>query len=856
MFTLRQALQTDWCSLRLGLVSVVTLFAAFTVDAADQQSAQMPGKHLALFKQHCFECHDTKTKEGSVDLESLSFSISQDIATAERWQKVLGAINSGEMPPEDAKQISNADKSSFLKDLSEQMVAARNILSDTGGVITLRRLNRREYSNTIHSLLGVRPDVSNLPNDQSTGFDTQGASLFMSSDQIEQYLAAARRSLELSLFPQKKLDQKTVRVEPEREYTPHYAEAVAMLQDREKRAAAYFAQEEKPPSEFGFLDEYQVQKQKVSEWLPLLEGYLARPETKTGVTLIMTIKQGGYTKVKLPPLASTAPGKYIVRVRAGAYPDATERLSYLEFSTGTFSGRQRLGWRKVTGSLDSPEIIEFPIVHPPGSKEQIWIHQRSHQDRADKNLATIHRKENGVGTPPGLWIDWAELVGPIADDKSDTIRQRILFDKPNDWTEKQYAREVLRRFATRAFRVAAPDKGLLDRLVGHYDSNRAKGLKPIESLVGPLSIVLSSPSFLYMVESTGNDDSESLTGPELATRLAYFLWSSPADDQLMELARAGKLADPAVLKSQTSRLLADERADEFVERFVHQWLQMDRLGMFQFDGVQFQDFDNSVRENAREEIFQTVRYLIDHQLPLKNLLKSDFVVINDLLAGYYGIAGVKGPEFRKVPVPKDSLRGGLLGTVAIHAMGSDGQRSSPVERGAWVLRHLLNDPPPPAPPNVPQLGRLSDKALSARELATAHQEQPQCANCHQKIDAIGFGLENFTPAGLWRDQETVTTRGRFGKRKVETQFQIDPSGQLPDGTKFDGYLELRDAVALKTDDFAKGFTEALISYGLGRPFGFTDQELRDQIIDQTRVSDYDVSQFIHALIQSNTFKTK
>jgi hypothetical protein len=614
--------------------------------SADPQ-AVMPRKHLAVFKKYCFDCHDTETQEGKIDLQTIPLMISQDIPTAERWAKILNAINSGEMPPKDAKPIADADKTEFLQALSVQMVVARKILSDTGGVITMRRLNRREYANTIESLLGIRPDVSTLPDDQANaGFDTAGASLFFSSDQLEHYLATARGTLELALLPRTRLESKTVRIEPEEEYRKHYSAAAAEMQDRMDQARAYLAQSEKPASAFGFLDEYQAKKQRVALWRPQLLQYLKRPETKTGVTMIMTIKQGGYTKVKLPVLHERAEGKYVIRVRAAAYPDAAERLHYLEFTAGYGTGRTRLGWRKVTGSLKDPQIIEFPIQHLPGKKLQTWIHQRSHQDRGDKNLATIDMKANGFGTPPGTWIDWAELVGPLPEG-SDTSEE-ILFKKTEGQTDKQYSKDVLRRFAVSAFRGEEPNADFLDRLVGQYSANREKGQNQTEALIGPLSIILASPSFLYMVESTGNADSPSLTETELAVRLSYLLWSAPPDAELMSLAKGRKLSNPTVLRAQTSRLLGDSRATRFVRGFVHQWLQMKRLGMFQFDGVQFPTFDNAARESAREEIFQTVHTMLNEKLPLRSLLKSDFVVVNDVLAGYYGLTGVAGHEFRKV----------------------------------------------------------------------------------------------------------------------------------------------------------------------------------------------------------------
>lgn len=821
--------------------------------------AIMPDHFRTLFKKYCYDCHDSATKEGTVDLETIPFEISQNIEVAERWAKVLNAINSGEMPPEDSDPITDEDKLLFLEELSEQMVMARKILSDSGGVITLRRLNRREYANTIETLLDVPPDVSSLPDDQATaGFDTQGNSLFFSSDQLEQYLAAAEGALRLALRPRIKVISKTERIEPEDDYTARYTASLTAMEDKVNRAKAFAAQNEKPASDFGFLDEYAAKKNLVGSWIPLMKNYLARPETKTGATFIMTIKEGGYTRVILPRLRfQPAVGQYIIRVRAAAYPNAEKRLKYLEFVSVEGQNRTRLGWRKVTASLDEPQIIEFPIVHRPGQDQQIQIHQRSHQDRADKALATSDMKKNGVGTTPGLWVDWAELEGPLPTEDAVDTRAAIFFDRPEAWTDEQYAAEVLKRFATKAFRGKPPADEYLQRLVGHFATGVAKGNSVEEALIKPLSIVLASPSFLYMQESAEQTNSQGLSDRELAVRLSYFLWSAPPDDELMQLAASGRLSNVDVLQEQTQRLLADGRADAFVRSFVYQWLDMQRLGMFQFNGAQFRTFDNAVRDSAAEEIYQTVKLMLSQKLPLRTLLKSDFVVINDILADYYGLPGFAGHEFRPVPVPADSTRGGLIGTAAVLAMGSDGVRASSVERGAWVLRHLLHDSPPPAPPNVPMLSRFEGEHLSARALAKAHQEQPQCAQCHQKIDPVGFGLENFDASGTWRDEEVIGSgRFRFGRWTKESRFDIDPSGQLPGGVKFNNYQELRDKVVAYEDVFARGMVEDLIAYGLGRPYGFTDEPLADAILEAGKRDNYQMGSLIEELVQAKAFRSR
>jgi hypothetical protein len=289
------------------------------------------------------------------------------------------------------------------------------------------------------------------------------------------------------------------------------------------------------------------------------------------------------------------------------------------------------------------------------------------------------------------------------------------------------------------------------------------------------------------------------------------------------------------------------------------------LDFFQFNPGLYPAFDHNAKIAARDELFHTFRTVLCDDLGLDRLLKADFVVVNDLMADYYGLDDVTGPEYRKVPVPQGSPRGGLLGMAAVMAMGSDGERSSPVERGAWVMRKILHDPPPPAPANVPQLSRLDGKALPVRELLSAHREQPQCAQCHRKIDPIGFGLENFNAAGLWRDEEVVIAKSSKSAKKAKkgrikkgavNEFAIDASGQLPDGTPFSDYFALRDALAARTDTFARGFSEALIEYALGRPFGLTDEDLIHQMLAAGKPRDYPIREIIQTLVASKTFRTK
>ena len=350
-----------------------------------------------------------------------------------------------------------------------------------------------------------------------------------------------------------------------------------------------------------------------------------------------------------------------------------------------------------------------------------------------------------------------------------------------------------------------------------------------------------------------------LTNVELANRLSYFLWAGPPDERLMSYVEAGRLGEPSILSgyaSEVDRMLADPRANRFIAGFAHQWLHMTRLDFFQFNPRLYPKFDASLRSSARREVYETVRTLLDEDLPLGTLLKSDFVVVDDLLADYYGLGEMRGSAFRKVPVPEGTPRGGLLSMAAILAMGSDGERSSPVERGVWVLRKLLHEPPPPAPANVPQLSRFGDKLMPARELLLAHQEQAQCAQCHRRIDPIGFAMQNFDAAGLWRDEEYAEFFTFWKAIKKKEVFPIDPSGRLPAGPEFTGFFGLRDAVAEHEEDFVRGLIEHLIEYALGRPCGFSDAELVDTILKRSKSKSMTLREVIHALVESPEFLSK
>lgn len=856
-------------SILSGLMMVMAASSTGTANAqeatqnslrdANQQTASLPESKRNFLQLHCFACHDSAKQEGQLDLESISFDLSS-LESAERWQKILDAINSGEMPPKDSKQPEARAKAEFLETLSKRMVIARQILSDSGGVITMRRLNRREYANTIRSLLGVDIDIEELPSDADPGsFDTSGSSLYVSSDQIEKYLSLGRQAVSTLIASHTNRKQIDVHNECETVTNLVIKKRRAQLLKRHELAEQWRKSDGRPPTDFGYIDASRVkfEEGQYNKIFPAYDAYLNFPPTKTG--MVFTVSQAGALVYSSSVPATAPPGEYLVRIRAGRLPDAAPQRSYIEYGNvapGARTGEIVVrGHHKIKGTYEEPEIIEFPLAIHDANDRKIVIRERQPNSRdaarAEFNAARSQGKDL---PPPAIWIDWVEIIGPVNRKQTQEHFDR-LFSSDINGSAVPDARAILKQFAERAFRSKQPSENYLDQLVQLYREEKKSGLNFKRALVTPLAVILASPSFLYLQEPNESSQRRTLTDQELAVRLSYFLWSAPPDQRLLDLAKQGKLSQPTVLREETDRLLADPRALEFVRSFTHQWLQMERLDFFQFNFLLYPEFDESMKMAAREEVFQTFNSLLQNHESLSSLLSSEHVVINELLADYYGLPDVHGNEFQRVPVPPHSPRGGLLGMAAILAMGSDGERASPVERGAWVLRKVLHNPPPPAPANVPQLSRLTKKHQSARELQAAHMEEAQCSQCHRKIDPIGFGLHNFDATGKWRDKEVVNLIAKKKVQSVRTHV-IDPSGTLPDGKKFADFFEMRNLIAQHEQDFARGFSESLIAYGLGRPYGFSDRAAADEILAEAKTHENQISAFIHALIQSESFQQK
>ena len=916
----------------LAQIAAWALILLNAMPQADAADAKMPEAQRSFLANYCVKCHNAQKQKGKLRLDNISLAI-DSIENADRWQKILERLNAGEMPPDDEKQPDSAAKTDFLDSLAGALVTARKSLADHHGQITMRRLNRREYQNTLRALLGVDINVAELPSDVAAPgpeviFDTVGSNLFVSSSQIEQYLSLGREALD-DAFERHAArgSEKKLRVEAESSL-PEIKKAVAEDQDRYEQfkrwAEAVALAAAKPenlsvvatlqkgkndqvllrrnwnkipgapsPEAFGFkrqrpnTDDAQfadfVEIVNQQSWLhPYYQSYLRMPRLDDGAYFTMpiftrcssiigvTLKSRFY--IAIP--GNWPAGDYVVRFRIAATENAKPEQRFVEFGVGSsfFDERwEATSTHEVTGTMDHPQVIEVPVsirkISSDRGDRTFFIREKGGYYRYASAIAQARNKErfdaayerNGVGPEFSLWLDWMEVEWKPKDE-APAMRalDGIALDDKSPAPSPEKLRAAFERFATEAFRGTPPRSAFIDRLVGMYQSYRSEGETNSESLKDTLAIVLASPPMLYLAEPVSDGTHRTLSAPELATRLSYFLWGSPPDATLRNLADSGELNNPEVLAAQTDRLLDDPRSQGFIRPFFQQWLALDRLDFFKFSRKLFPAFDDGTEVAARKEVCETASYLIRTNSSLCDLLSCNYIIANQVLARYYGIDGVSGDDFQKVTLPKDSPRGGLIGMAAILAMGGNGEHTSPVERGAWILRKLLNDPPPPAPANVPQLNRLADKILTTHERLQAHQEAPQCASCHRKIDPIGFGLENFDAVGEWRTQDSYQALDAAGKPipKAVKTWEIDPSGSLYKGPAFKSFFELRDIIASRREPFARGFSAALIQYALGRPCGFSDEPLIDDMVHQAQARQFAVREFIHTLVNSKAFHSK
>ncbi len=453
---------------------------------------------------------------------------------------------------------------------------------------------------------------------------------------------------------------------------------------------------------------------------------------------------------------------------------------------------------------------------------------------------------------PKLNIESVEFHGPVFDQWPPKLHRQILFESAlRETDEAAYVAEVLQRFMQRAYRRPAQPAEVA-KMQAFYTAIRDDFPTFEEAIRETLAMVLIRPEFLYLFEPAG-DEKRPVADWELASRLSYFLWNTMPDSQLFELAAAGKLHQPDVLAGQVDRMLADPRSWNFVEQFTEQWLRLDVVDRVAVSKDYYPKFDEALKADMRGETQHFFAELLRTDASALELLASDFTMINERLARHYGLEGVLGQKFRRVALPADQHRGGLLGQASVLLSNSTGEDAHAVRRAVWIRDRLLNDPPAPPPPDVPSLDEADPEfhKLSIREQLKIHRGNAACANCHRDIDPWGIALENFDAVGLWREDV---------RRKVEKDFETLPvvaKDKMPDGQEIDGADALRDyLVTQRKDEFARALVERLLTYALGRRLELSDHHNVNKLTQDFIQNDYRMGWLVRAIAASEPFLTK
>jgi hypothetical protein len=794
-----------------------------------------PGDVAALVQKHCLDCHSGDTSEGGLDLQKLGTDL-QDAALFAKWERVHDRLKAGEMPPKDAGQPADEDRAAAIQSLAGQLTAAHAARKGT----VLRRLNRREYENTLNDLFGTNLRLGQLlPADgRSHEFDNVGSALGISLVQMQRYL----EGIDLVL-----------------------SEAIA------RRA--------QPPESkvvrASYADTRGGEQWLGKIWLQLGDG------------AVVFFKAFGYPNGMLREANVPEDGWYKVRVTGYAYQSDKP----ITFSVGATT---------FARGVEQPTFgyYSFPPGEPTTIELKAWIGARYMIDILPYGISDINgeiRRNNSVASykGPGLAIQHVEIEGPLTDEFP-SRGQKLLFDgldrreilprNPRDRERSNYvakfeivsddpradAAPVLTRVATRAFRRPASEAEVAPYL-DLFDAQMAGGATMEDALRSAVAAIFCSPEFLYLRDRPRNAAAETpaegsfwLDDYSLAARLAYFLTRTAPDDELLAAAEAGKLAgDREMLLQQTERLLADPRSERFVVDFTDAWLNLRDIDFTNPDGMLYPEFDPFLKWSMLGETRSFFRKLIDDDLSVRNVVQSDFAMLNNRLAEHYGIEGVEGPEIRPVKLPAGSVRGGLLSQGSVLKVSANGTNTSPVVRGVWVMDRILGQTPQPPPPGVPGVEPDIRGATTLRELLAKHRNQDNCQGCHKLIDPPGFALESFDPIGGWRERFRSLGDGDppealVNGMKVRYKLgpPVDASGELPGGQSFAGFREFRELLASDEDAVARALTVKLLTFATGRELGFSDRAEIDRIVSESAAADHGVRGLVRLVVTSEIFRRK
>ena len=825
-----------------------------TAPVSEKATGEAPVANVAdfhrlvepLLAKSCSGCHGPKKAEGRLRLDKLDADLLLG-SDVDRWREVYNALVKAEMPPDDSQEekLTEQARGVLVQWLGEEIHKASTLRRGSATGSSFRRLTKYEYNHALQDLLGLEGSFADkLPPDTASedGFKNRSDLLQMSAMQFQTYretgLSALRRAVVFGerptpvtyLIPMREQMDAAAAVKNAKTLDPADADFKRRRQeqhlfDRDTGKGVQVPQGECRPREA-------VQFGQTPPVSPVV--WVLPPSSEMKLNLDRFLPDEGVMRV---------------RIRAGRtsmHPDeySSLRLVFSAHTSNNASFSQTISTQDipVTASAEDPQFVHFDI--PLSDIQRNPFRKLSTTFPRRDEFLHIRNISNAPGGEDRLkvLVDYVEITAPFYEQWPPSTHANIFFESPHKADEQVYGREVLGRFLKRVWRrpVTAAE---VEPCLSLFTKHRPGFASFEEAITEVLATALATPEFLYLTTREAAEPdvkpSTRISQLELASRLSFFLWASLPDEELTGIAADGRLRQPEVLGTQIKRMLGDPRSNRFAQHFVEQWLGLERI-----DGVTHMT-DQALRDAMLEEPVALFREVLGSNRSTMDFLDCNYVLANERLAAHYGIPKVYGPHFRKVEVPPQANRGGMLTCAAMLAINSDGKDSHPVKRGVWLLQRMLHDPPPPPPPNVPTVDLTDPEILkmTLKERIENHRNQPACASCHSRIDPWGIAFENFDAMGAYRTQ--------VNSRPVDASSELFNRQRLVgvDGVK-------RYLLTERQDQFAQAMVHKLTAYALGRPLGFGDRSEVEQLTQQLRKRGDRLGELIQLIVESDTFNAK
>lgn len=859
----------------------------------------------AFLLEHCSACHDSQTKAGGLDLGKVAQDFSE-IKTHALWVKIHDRIQRGEMPPMGTTRPDAGVTRSFLSEIDGQLLRSDRQRQALQGRVRLRRMTRLEFQNALADLLALpRLDVSGLlpPDGRVAGYDKMAGGLDVSAAHMAAFQEAAERALDLAI---------ATRGAPPPVFRRRiYPAGLFKFQGNLQQGQFVLLKDKEPdpayPPRGGFEEtKGYIAARNADEDLPERRRLYEtnRIAMSTSAVGLLNPNLAGYEAAM--NVAPIHPGIYRLRLslwgfqwNAGKIGPGADQAAVLRAHA---EGKQQEGGRLLG-------LFTAPSLRSSEKEVHAWLDARESIVFDPVSLYWMGLRVGQVGgrsarhVGPGVALDWFEIEGPLNPAWPPESHRRLFGDLPIEkWTggngrvaprrepvrgiggylpnfyvdippsernppvesvhssrPAEDAGKLLASFLPRAFRREVsrdeirPYLELLEKRIKAGDSFE-------DAMRRVYVAILTSPEFMFF--QADGADREGPAAPDalsaLASRLAFWLWNGPPDEELLALARDGALSRPGVVRAQVDRLLADRRSDRFIHDFADQWLELNRVDETTPDPRLYPEYRFLLHEGMVGETRAFLRELIDRDLPVTALLRPGFAMLSQRLAEHYEVSGVNGVEVRKVPLPPGGVRGGLLGQASIHKLTANGTTTSPVKRGVWVMDRLLDDPPPPPPPGIPAVDPDTRGTVTIREQLARHRADSSCGTCHAKIDPAGFALESFDPIGGYRKRYRSNGNGLEPPEKARVTWKVnyrlgpavDCGGELPDGRRFGGPRDLADLLVADPELLARAFLAHLSRYATGVEISYSDRAEIRRIVENAGKAKLGLRSLIHELAES------